>query len=231
MARRCTMLKHLHRLSPHAGGMRTALLGVCHYLHKWKAWAKSCQMQQPKYNLGIHGAAPTTNPILSSPYVAPLKMPGSHCGVLLGQQNQMFYTHSSDFCSSFWQSKLSIHSPRLQGQSMPGEREKLWCQEVSKRQLLFLRCPTFLPRCLFQICLRIMCIYPRFPNNPLGLFLSVQKTPTRVTACWLYSTGMLSWAPPGDLGGIIELWCKVNLFLSEKCQAQEFSITVLLKKG
>lgn len=101
MARRCTMLKHLHRLSPHAGGMRTALLGVCHYLHKWKAWAKSCHMQQPKYNLGIHGAAPTMNPILSSPYVAPLKMPGSHCGVLLGQQNQMFYTHSSDFCSSF----------------------------------------------------------------------------------------------------------------------------------
>lgn len=114
------MLKHLHRLSPHAGGMRTALLGVCHYLHKWKAWAKSCQMQQPKYNLGIHGAAPTMNPILSSPYVAPLKMPGSHCGVLLGQQNQMFYTHSSDFLLQF----LTIET--LNPQPQTARTEHAW---------------------------------------------------------------------------------------------------------
>lgn len=199
-------VKALAQASPHAGGMRTALLGVCHYQPKWKTWAKSCQMQQPKYNLGIHGAAPMMNPNLSSPYVAPLKMSGSHCRVLLGQQNQMFYTHSSGFCSNFWQSKLSIHSPRLQWQSMPGEREKLWCLEVSNRQLLLLRCPTSLPGCLFQIGLRIMCIYPKFPNNPLSLFVSVQETPSRVTACWLYSTGMMRWAPPGDLEGIAELW-------------------------
>lgn len=60
-----------HGLSSRAGGVKTTLLDTSHYLQEWKAGAKSCQMQQSKYILGIHGAAPTRDQACAFPYGTP----------------------------------------------------------------------------------------------------------------------------------------------------------------
>lgn len=104
-----------HGLSSHAGGMKTTLLTTSHYLQDWKAGAKSCQVQQSEYTLGIHGAAPMTEPVRASPYATPPKgttrlvltsvWPGSHCRVLicalLGCRNRWLIHTSQIFFSAF----------------------------------------------------------------------------------------------------------------------------------
>lgn len=95
--------------------MKTTLLATSHYLQDWKAGAKSCQMQQSKYILGIRGAAPTRDQVCAFPYGTPK---GNHEDCFdfgvgwislrgfntcpIGLQKQMFYTHQSDtFFSAF----------------------------------------------------------------------------------------------------------------------------------
>jgi len=104
-----------HGLSPHAGDMKRTLLATSHCLQEWKDGAKSCQVQQSRYTLGIHGAAPVMDLVCASPYATLLKgttrlgltlaWPGSHCGVLicvlLGCRNRCCTHNSQIFFSAF----------------------------------------------------------------------------------------------------------------------------------
>lgn len=66
-------LRHIsHQSTSHgpltsSGGMKTILLSASPYLHEGKCRAKSCQIQQFKYALGIPGAAPTSDLICACP--------------------------------------------------------------------------------------------------------------------------------------------------------------------
>lgn len=55
-----------------SGGMKTALLAPP-YLQEGGSGAKSCQIQQSKYALGIPGAAATADPTCACPYVTHTK--------------------------------------------------------------------------------------------------------------------------------------------------------------
>lgn len=95
--------------------MKTIILATSPYLQGGKSRAKSCQIQQSKYVLGIPGAAPTADLICACPSVTNKKesvrtdltsvviwflLQGFNtCPV--GLQKQMFYTHHSDIFPAF----------------------------------------------------------------------------------------------------------------------------------
>lgn len=117
-----------------SGGMKTTLLATSPYPQEGKYGAKSCQIQQSKYALGIPGAAPTADPVFACPCITHTKgtvrtdltsavtwlsLQGfNRCPVEL--QKQMFYTHHSDiFFPAFGNQKSQIEALTLKDRAWP----------------------------------------------------------------------------------------------------------------